>query len=267
MPGIGFLSSLQFTGTPLAQAFDRGLGMAGVYRNTQDRLGYDAARYSSALATLNGDGQVTLIAAAGGIVSELPATAQPQKDTISLVGGTIAGSVNPGGRFRRRLSLESVASNPQRIAHLARTFHIQPNQICLLANPNSKMAASERGPFATVRSADIKATSTPAEITSQYTNAFANLSTRAVIVSADPWFFQTGSELVRIANQWVTADPARRVCYPLQEYEGHGPARNQTTLCGPSILQAYEFLGQLAAHVIDPSKPSPGNPPQVCRDI
>ena len=267
--GIGVLSSIAFAGTDLQTAFNQGLAMPGIYRSTKDKLGYDAASISAALANLNGDIDVTLIVSAGGVVTEDEAAPRPTKDTISLVGGRIASSPNPGGRFRDRLSLESFATNPRRLAHL-NSLGIRPNEVCLFSNQRSKMRGTEHGGWGgrdTV-TVNVSQTSSPQDITREYTDGFGRVAggIKAVLISADPWFFETGRELVRIANQWVTADGARRICYPLQEYLRHGPARNQTTLYGPSLLDAYNLLGQMAAKTIDPAAPAPGRLQQICID-
>jgi hypothetical protein len=267
-PGIGILSGIPFTNTPYQQAFENGLGSTPLYPNPQQRLGYNAARFNAGLTTLNADTQVTLIIAVGGIVAELPAThPNPQKDTISLVGGTLPGSANPGGHFHGRISLESVNTNVRRFVHLLQTFGIQHGEICLLSNPNSAMAGQERGGFTQSVTASIDEATTGPQATTAYTNAFGQIGAtiKAVIVSADPWFKQMSNLLVPIANNWATA--GKRVCYPLQEYANDAPKTGQTILYGPSLLGAYNLLGQLAAHVINPASPAPGQLQQVCRDI
>lgn len=250
MPGIGVISSIPFTGTPIELAFDQGLNIPGLHRNPQDDLGYDATALNAAMAVLDGDSQVTLIVAVGGIVTEQAAVNHTGKDVISLVGGVISGSPPPGtGGFRDRVSLESFNSNARRIAHLAQRGITLPN-ICLLYNPNSKMSDEERSGHAWGQPEPARIGKTTTNRPEVYMEAFNHITKQGIIVSADPWFYRTRMELVEKANDWLAHDPARRICYPLQDYENAAPTRSQTSVCGPSLLAAYEVLGKLAAHYI-----------------
>jgi hypothetical protein len=265
---VGILSGIPFTNTSYQRAFERGLGSTPLYLNPEERLGYSAASFNAALARLNNIAQLNLIIAIGGIVAELPATANMRKNTISLVGGAIQGSANPGGRFHGRINLESFHTNPARFNHLRTTFGIQRQEICLLANPNSAMASTEHGGgFGQVVHAPIDETTTMQQALTAYTRALAGIdqNRRAVIVSADPWFTQTRAALVQAANNWAVE--GKRVCYPLQEYGDASPNRGRTTLYGPSLDDAYFKLGQLAANLINPANPAPGQPRQDIHDI
>ena len=257
MPGLGVISSIPFTGTPLEQAFNAGLGaIPGLHRHqNQDNLGFDTAALNAAVGNLNNDNLVTLIVAVGGVVTEQAAVASMRnRDVISLVGGVVPGSPHPSAHgFRDRVNLESFRSNGARIAHLA-TMGIQPPEIALLYNPNSKMTDEEqRGqPWRQCVPADIAKTTAPADIARVYDNALASVTRRAVIVSADPSFFRTSPVLVDRANAWLDQDRNRYIVYPLKDYEDARPRRRQTSLCGPRLGGdgAYRRLGQLAAHYL-----------------
>jgi hypothetical protein len=247
---------------------------AVAYRNLQDNRGYGGL--TTGLNQLLADNSVTLIVAAGGLISEL-AAGPSTKDYIGLVGTPPAG---PGGHFKGRVDLQSVASNHARRTHLHNVHNIAFADQCLYSNTFSAMSVQERRPtgggtgtpWGYIASVSISEADTPAQRQQKYANAFtaipANIS--AVIISADPYFNYTGNELVQAANTWVNvAGTSRRVCYPLQEYLNvapSAPAAGKTCICGPHILQACNYLGQWAAHVIA-GNPAPGNLPQPpCSD-
>jgi hypothetical protein len=275
MPGIGILSTVPYTGTAYATAFDQGFNMANVpYRKVQDNCGYDANSLNTALQNLIGDGSVTLIVAVGGLATEVAAT-NSSKDYISLVGTAPA---SPGAHSKGRVSLGSVGYNQQRRTHLHNNpFNIPFDQHCLLSNDNSAMSGDERSNsggggirWGQVQPIQIGKSDTPQHRQQKYANAFNQVgsSMRAVIISADPYFKFTSNELVTAADTWVTvAGTTRRVCYPFQEYGNDSPTANKTSLCGPSIVQGYNYVGQLAAHTLDSNRPKPGNLPQACNDI
>ena len=265
MPDIGILSGIPFTNSPYKQAFDAGFGGAPSYAFPfEEGFGYNNARFDAGLLRLNTNFNppLRLIVVVGGIVAEKRAVANPQRDTISLVGG--GSPPNPGGRFRNRISLESANSDPLRLAHLA-TLHFNRQEICLLANPNASMTAQEQPIFATTVLADVgPQTANPQAV---FRAAFGQIgpNIRAVVVSADPWFKQNSNVLVAEANSWATA--GKRVCYPFQEYRNDGPTPGQTTLQGPSLIAAYNLLGQLAASVINGTAPPALQVQQLTLDI
>jgi len=274
MPGIGVLSTIPWA--PFAASFDQGLNLpAVVYRNLQDGLGYGGL--ANGLNHLVADGSVTLIVAAGGLVTELAAT-NSTKDYIGLVGAPPAAS----GRYSKgRVDLHSVANDHMHRTHLQTAHNIPFNAQCLFSNSMSAMSGQERGPagagagtpWGYIANIQISEADTPAQRQQKYANAFTAIpaNIRATIISADPFFNRYSSELVQAANTWVNAaGTSRRVCYPLQEYlnTAPNPAAGKTCICGPFIQQAYNYLGQLAAHVIQPvGHPAPGNLPQpACSD-
>jgi hypothetical protein len=275
MPGIGILSTVPYQGTPFETAFDNGLNMAAVtHRNYQDNLGYNGGSLNEGLSFLNSDPLVTLIIAVGGLVTEL-AAASASKQYISLVG---AGSREAGEHFEGRVSLGSVGTNHARRARLLASHGIPFNRQCLLSNDFSAMKRDERRgtgggggvAWGEVVRIQISEDDLPAERQAKYQGAFGSVSgtMRAVIISADPYFRFSSNELVAEANNWVSAAGNRRVCYPFQEYGNDGPTATKTSLYGPSLEQGYEYLGLLAAHIIDNvNNPAPGSLPQHYNDV
>ena len=271
--GIGVIASIPWD-DPYKAAFENGLGMVPNHWNIQDGNGaglqYENAGYVTALTALNNDIAVTLIVTCGGNISTSPAVQNPQKNTITLVGRKT--TPNPGGKYLNRISLESVSKNSARKQYLHQTHGHDVNKICLLSNKNSAMAKDEQTGFGQ-RFIEIEVDGNTPDVDEVYAKAFDDIAKdkngyTAVIVSADPWFKFTSSDLVSAANDWVATDEDLRVCYPVQEYENDNPAPDQTTLFGPSLVDAYDKLGQLAARVLDPANhPNPGQPGQIIKDI
>jgi hypothetical protein len=261
--GIGVLSSISFSGTKLADAFEKGLGGSGTYFNVQDNRGYDPQSLNTAVQVLNNDLKVGLIVTVGGLVTAQAAARNTGATLpfISLIGGTPGVFPSPGqGYFRGGVSLETFAHNPHRVAHL-RSLGIPESKVCLLSNPNSHMAAAEtaawvskgRGPVITAGASAGLGTFNSA---ATYRPAFAAIAAEnmmAVVVSADPFFKETMDELIDAANDWIAGGKDRRVCYPLHDYANASgkckPAPGHT-LHGPILEEAYESLGQMAARCL-----------------
>jgi hypothetical protein len=272
MPGIGILSPVPYT-APFQTAFDQGLNMPGVsHRNLQVDLGY--AGLAGGLALLLADGAVDLIAAVGGMRTEQATTNWNMRNYISLVGRPAGGA---GGHFKGRVDLGSVANNNARRIHLKNGHGIPFNQQALLSNSTSAMSGPERLPTAPgipwphIEALDLDETdNTSAGRRQKYVNAFSAIpvNIKAIVISADPFYKKWSNELVFWANQWVVAGPSRRICYPFQEYQSDSPQPGLTCLYGPRLVEAYGFLGQLAAHAISSDgHPAPGQLPQYCNHV
>jgi hypothetical protein len=261
--GIGVLSSISFSGTRLADAFQKGLGRPEIYINVQDNRGYDPKSLNQAVHALNNDIKVGLIVTVGGLVSAQEAARKTGATLpfISLVGGTPGAFPSPGqGYFRGGVSLETFAHNPHRVAHL-KTLGVPESKVCLLSNPNSHMAAAEtaawvasgRGPVITAGASAGLGTSNS---TTTYRPAFAAIAAAnimAVVVSADPFFKETMDELIDTANSWIAGDQGRRIVYPLHDYanaSGRCKPAPGHTLHGPVLEDAYESLGKMAANFL-----------------
>lgn len=263
--GIGVLSSIPFKDQPIPiqTAFTNGLATPNIYINVQDGngkgLGYAANALTAGLTALNLDPGVGLIAAVGGSITHNAAfedVGGALMPFISIVGGRFGNFPNPGnGHFNGGISLQSVAHHALRIAKLKSQFHVtNNNEICLLYNANAAMGPNEAVLLRHVSVSIDQNTANPRNI---YDGAFnqisqlANPKIKAVIVSADPWFTQTGSDLVASANSWIAQLPAQRVvCYCLQEYQQFNPTPGNSLIYGPSLKTAYEDLGKMAKQIL-----------------
>jgi hypothetical protein len=261
--GVGVVSSIAFSGTKLADAFQTGLSRPEIYMTIKDNCGYNPKSLHKGIHALNNDVHVGLIVTAGGLVvaQEAAKAIGATLPFISLIGGTPGDFPSVGqGYFRGGVSLETFAHNPHRVAHL-KALGIPESKVCLLSNPNSFMSPAEtnawvaagRGP---VISAGASPGTEPANSVATYAPAFAAIEAanmQAVVVSADPFFKDTMDDLIDAANRWLAGGKGRRIVYPLHDYEnGAGKCRPLAghTLHGPDLYEAYELLGKTAAEFL-----------------
>jgi hypothetical protein len=248
---IGFLSTIDCT-RAMKDAFEAGSGVTARYR-----CGIGYKKLDDVIKAFNGDINIRLIVTAGGLIACQAADRWSRKPFVSLAGMIPS---NPGDKFRGLVNLQMYTFNPDRIRHLD-TKGFQLNQVYLFYNPNSATANDEigewrRGGAGPVVAGTTKDDNDPAT----YPSAFGSITdqTAAVVISADPFFFDTKDELVEAANRWVAAGTKRYVCYPLQNYKNARPApiRKKATLYGPTLEQTYGYLGEFAADVLsEPSRP------------
>ncbi len=258
--GVGILSSISFSGTKLADAFQKGLSRPEIYVTIKDNCGYDPKSLHKGVHALNNDLHVGLIVTAGGLIVAREA-AKPTGATlpfISLIGGTPGAFPSVGqGYFRGGVSLETFAHNPHRVAHL-KGLGIPEEKVCLLSNPNSFMSPTEMAAWvAAGRGPVIGAGASPGmgstNSVATYPPAFAAIEAahmQAVVVSADPFFKDTMDDLIDAANRWLAGGKGRRIVYPLHDY-GNATGRCKPsaghTLHGPDLVEAYESLGRTTA--------------------
>ena len=90
-------------------------------------------------------------------------------------------------------------------------------------------------------------------------NAFDNINTPAVIISADPFFQDNKEALIQAANA-----SNKIVCYPLRNYLTGKLATTRSMVYGPSLHKAIEKMGELAGSIwagTITTPPSPLFPP------
>ena len=240
---IGVLSAISFDGE-LLKSFEKGLG--GTPR-IESNLGYDSKAIDAALDRLKKLPGMKLIVTVGGLVTALRAAAGNQP-FISLVGDS--DSLTSNKDFRGAVDLESFKRNSARISG-QNQFLKGGEEVGLLSNLNSSMRSDEQAnwPNKNIVTIDVNTGTKSKDLPAIYQGAFSSFSAsvKAVIVSADPFFTQTASDLVKAADAWVKASGGR-VCYPLFEYGDSSP-KGKHTKHGPILLKEFEKLGKKAKHV------------------
>jgi hypothetical protein len=197
------------------------------------------------------------------------------KPWLTLIGGRPGSFPQPStdptdpNQFWGGVSLETFAQNDKRITHLMQKDSISASDIYLLYNPNSEVAAAEVSLWKKYNAGPAvqagRNPSTGDNDASTYQTAFQNISAKAVIISADPFFQTTKDVLIQQANRWVSNAPShikRRVCYPIGEFKSHG-AQGHRTFHGPSLEAAYTLLGKKAAGVINNGVPATLDPQTI----
>jgi hypothetical protein len=187
----------------------------------------------------------------GGLVSFVAALEYSRLDFISLVGGTVSVGGDPfpaagtrgvaGGYFRGCVSLETYASDPVRIHYLNQNFNYAQDQITLLYNPNSYMAATQVSYWPTnAQRGGVDGNG--ANNNSFFVSAFQKITTPAIVISADPFFYDNMQTLIDAANR-----SNKFICYPLQDYNNAALARRPGSglLYGPSLLASGGVNGAI----------------------
>lgn len=181
-------------------------------------------------------------------------------------------------------------SNPknvlsQKINYLMTTYNVATKQMCLLYNGNSNMAQAQLSDWASLApdgkqvdaSEPANTTTTVSNLnnpTNQNQNVSINFSkalqaaiaqigpdssSRAIILTADPYFTMRRGRIVRIIKSLVSSKstPVNKLimCYPLTEYrqaaEDAGFTVNDDFMVGgPSLAAVYNTLGTKAAQVL-----------------
>jgi hypothetical protein len=258
--GLGVLSSIPFTSSPFETAFKSGFGTPLPKMDVKDNLGYDPRRLGDALNVLNQDANVGLIVTVGGSITLNQALKNPGGATqffISLIGGRVGTPSPSSGYFLGGVSLESYRRNPLRIDDVKSKFSITlDDELCLLSNPNSAMTPTETGAWINHRIVQANVDEATASPFTIFKSAFAAISAlsapkiKAVIISADPFFFVYADKLVKAANEWIVGAPRDRVvCYPLKDYSAHSPS-GRHMLHGPDLKKAYKALGKKARQIL-----------------
>jgi len=261
-PGIGLMSTISYHGKDLETNFRRGVGNDQWCdaANPIDNTGYSDAALQTAIGQFNGNGSVGLIVTVGGVTAARAAKQYATKPFISLFGGTTAefpGTIRDN--FYGGVFLDTVNHNDDRVQHLNGLGH-QSAHICLLINPDSKLASVEKPKWQTAAGA-ARGKIFEARDLQGIAAAFAEFSRTdttprltAMVVSSDPFFQENKDYLIGLANK-----SKKRVCYPFQTYENTGgqqPRPHHHTLYGPDLATAYYTLGQKAATVINSGQPS-----------
>jgi hypothetical protein len=247
--GIGILSSIPFTGTPFEAAFK--IGLRGAPTSVENDIGYDSTKLDAALGRLEGANAVKLIVTVGGLTPALRAAQSGRTKPFISIAGSVSG-LTASARFRGAVNLQMIEHNMHRLIHIIQFAGIRQDDVCLLVNGKSQLAQEEQAPAnwpstAKVKSIDVdENTANPGNVCA---GAFGSLpaGTKAVVVSADPFFTKYADNIITGANNWINADNTRRVAYPLFD---HGTRELKNALVyGPNLMDEYKRLGAKARHV------------------
>jgi hypothetical protein len=259
-PGIGVISSVQYTTTSLQANFERAVrneGQAAWLKPgaIHENVGYDIdGPLRTAVEDLNNNHpEVGVIVTVGGLVAAIAARRySANKPFLSLIGGTLPMDF-PGtiaGQFYGGINLHTFSDNDTRFTSLTQApANFSASQICLLSNPNSAMANVETTNWPSPPRGKILTARNDAEIRSAFTEFRTTATLAAMIISADPFFQDHKEVVIEAAN-----DSMKYVCYPLQVFANNGgrhqPHPNRHRKHGPKLATEYYNLGAKTAAVI-----------------
>jgi hypothetical protein len=146
-----------------------------------------------------------------------------------------------------------------RVAFLKKFANCTSSDISLIYNPASPLVIPELKawqsawpPLATnIADAGPGGPAIPVNVNRSFAGAFETITTKAVIVSADPFFNENKETLIQAANA-----SGKFVCYPLNNYQNAGgtkPAAGHSMLAGPGLEGAIVRMGTLAGQCLLPN--------------
>jgi hypothetical protein len=272
--GIGVVSTIQFTGTPFEDNLKKGVrdgnspGASVYYRTPFEGLGSDQTALRTAVESLSNDKNVGLIVTVGGMASAIAAKKYAALPFLSLIGGTITPDF-PGtitGMFYGGVNLDNFDPRIHSDYLSGRPHRFDLSKICLLADPNSVIAATQKAYWLSVPRGPIFWAGDKAAIAQAIADFKADTGLEAMVVSVAPLFQDQKELLIREANK----DPKKHMCYPFQAYANTGhthPAPGHHTKHGHKLASAYYDLGVKAGSVLKNDAPSSLTPPSHGPDI
>ena len=223
------------------------------------------AGLNAALVELNGGGAnpvagINWIITLGGRIaydSTVAATTAGinNRPFVSLLGtDPYSGAPAPPPLFRGGVSLESYGNNRARADYLINQKGFDANNsISLYRNQFSPLAVAERAAWQAIGYPQLLANPVDAFTggsprAADYATTVNNITTQAVIISADPYFQKTKHKLVSALN-----DAGLYVCYPLHNYANASPppAPGSATLLGSTLEHAIKVLAAVASLAIN----------------
>jgi hypothetical protein len=248
---LGILSSISLY-SGFVSAIEAGYN--ATHHKHLDAIGYNSGNLQSNFSDLKNKYNCDFVAAVGGLIVHSAIYSLNVLPFVSLVGAMPS---NVGQYCRGGVSLESWASNPDRIAiALAKlaplVAGITAANIGLYRNSASSMASDEANNW-TGYTPVINSTANGYAMDfngGPHTASIIPASIQGIVISADPTFQSDKNSLVAAVNTWLSAPGTNRyVVYPSQIYieaSPNQPLSTKSTLYGPDLYQAFYKLGQLA---------------------
>jgi hypothetical protein len=269
VPIVGIVTSIDFTGNPLAQAFCDALRQGGwefdptqpagnrgrVILDFREALGaYGPAHkeLDDAVKDLNANSNVKVIVAAGGLPTAEVVARLSKKPYLVLIGTTPSSfNLDPNTWLRGGVNLGNPQMNAARNQALqAAPYGVAPNRVCLIYNDNNKeLSQLELNPWQTNGWPAVPGTKGGNNKTSDFATAVtdAKAVADAVVISSDAFFTEKRNQLVQALSN-PGGNPAKTLfaCYPFQIYGTANPIQGRSIWLGPDLPAAYSTLGSKA---------------------
>jgi hypothetical protein len=269
-PAIGFLTSMTYS-DPLKASFLQGLRDNGWEGDPSKPVGAGNSRVDivpgeakgsyddinakhdldNHVVTFSNTSAVKLIVAVGGLAPAHSVQRKSTKPYLVIVGQLPTDFHIDGPNFYGGVNLDTPAGDALRNNYLATKFSINPNEIFLMFNKNSRMTQPELRAWRAHRWPEVQggAGANGDNDTAQFAKGFnaAKSVAKGVVVSADPYFGHHRDDFVAAAN-----GSQLYVCYPFQHFGGANPKPNsgRSSWYGPDLSAAYKTVGMKAAKLL-----------------
>lgn len=266
MPVIGFLNTASPQPfTQLVAAFHRGLGETGYFEGRNVKIEYrwaggDENRLKAMAVDLVQRHQVALIAATGGIRSVQTAKEVTTTIPVLFISGAnpvqigLVSSINRPGGNATGVSVDTTEMVPKRL-ELLQELVPPDTKVAMLVSPGTTPGT----PGASVPDAEMKFAEKNGVIAFTVRNGpqfdddlrdefdlVVKKGARALLVSADPLYFDRRDRIVALAAQHKLA-----AVYPWRIYAAAGGLASY----GPNIADAYQQIGIYAGRILKGAKP------------
>jgi len=245
-----FLAGLTDAGYP-GFAFNTATDLVEENGNYDDTAGATATALYTDFAAADSDKTVSLIIAAGGIVSALAAnTKVAQTPFLVLIGQQPKFDMN-AATYCGGITLDMAEQNILRHDLVVSHYGVGKKKVVLIWNKNSNMGKFEKRQWNRNNNwPDVPVTTnSDAAITAAFSTA--KTSGDAVVISGDPYFLAHRDTVVSAANDPTTKQ--LKVCYPFSAYANgtYAPVRASSMIFGPNIELAYRLLGRKSGAILD----------------
>jgi hypothetical protein len=242
-----FLAGLTDAGYP-SFVFNTATDLVEEDGQYDDTGGATSTQLYADMAAADSDKNVSLIIAAGGIVSALAAnTKVTQTPFLVLIGQQPKFDLN-ASTYCGGLTLDMAEQNLLRHDLVVSHYGVGKKKVVLIWNKNSNMGKFEKRQWNRNNSwPDVPVTTnSDAAITAAFTTA-KGLGD-AVVISGDPYFLAHRDTVVSAANS-----SQLKICYPFSAYANgtNAPTRGSSMIFGPNIELAYRLLGRKSGAILD----------------
>jgi len=232
---------------------------------------------------LNGDRDVKLIVAVGGLVSAFAATKHSTKPFLVIIGQvpatddfalpdptamppTYCGGINlnsPAANRERnkRVVARLLAGSPQANPIVPADSSAQAKDVCLIFNENARMTKAERNIWksygwpAVAGGSDVEGDNDEEDFERALKKAKRRKKAKGIVVSADPFFQHKQQEFTQTAAK--NAFDQMVFCYPSKYFGGKS---KRDIWYGPDLWVVYEKLGAKAGQLLTEIAKGGGGP-------
>ena len=189
---------------------------------------------------------ISLVIATGGVVAARAVWSATDPNTNPAKIFAIAGRADGAPAGAITWNLDSVTNDQDRLNKFISYFspQLKPENVWLLYNSNSAMGSHESDvwPGGGSENANNGAHNEDMDLAKAFNNIAANHAAKAVMVSADPFFFSHRGLVITEAKQHKL-----KMCYPNTEFWKSANGDGSSISVGPTLASVYRDVGVKAA--------------------